>query len=130
MRDAAVDLARRNARMFAITTGTPAHTAEFCRDQRVPVACLVDHVGEPAYRAFGLKKAPLRELFGPSLVTGVLTALRRWREVRNPKSGDVYQMSGTFVIDRDGTLRLAHRDAHPNDHADIGDILRCLDALA
>ena len=130
MRDTAADLARRNVDVYTVTTGTPAHTAEFCRDHRVPFACLVDHVGEPAYQAFGLKKAPLRELFGPSLVTGVLTALRRWKEIRNPKSGDVYQMSGTFVIDRDGTLRLAHRDAHPNDHAAMSDILRCLDALA
>jgi peroxiredoxin len=39
-------------------------------------------------------------------------------------------MSGTFVIDRDGTLLLAHRDEHPNDHASMSDVLGCLDAIA
>ena len=129
MRGGAADLAARDANVLVVTTGTPSHTAEFCRDHRVPFTCLAARVGEPGYQAFGLKKAPLRELFGPSLLAGVLTALRRWREVRNPKSGDVYQMSGTFVIDRHGTLQLAHRDEHPNDHASLQDVLDCLDGL-
>ena len=129
MRDAAAELRDRGAAVFTVTTGTPEHTAEFCRDYRVPFTCLVDREGDPGYQAFGLRRAPLRELFGPSLLVGIATAIRRWREVRTPKSGDAFRMSGTFVLDADGQVVLAHRDEHPNDHAPTEAILDCLDAL-
>jgi peroxiredoxin len=120
---------RRPARCFAVTTGTPEHTREFCTAHQVPFTCLVDYPGEPAYAAFGLRKASLRQLFGPSLVKGLWTVLTRLREVSIPKSGDVYQMSGAFVIDRDGIMRFAHRNQHPADHPADARIWACLDAL-
>jgi peroxiredoxin len=120
---------RRRARCFVVTTGTPEHTREFCVERAVPFTCLVDAPGEPAYEAFGLRKVSIRRLFGPSLVRGIVTVLRRWREVAVPKSGDVHQMSGTFVIDRAGVVRLVHRDSHPNDHLADEDIWACLEGL-
>jgi peroxiredoxin len=119
----------RRARCFAVTTGTPAHTREFCAAREVPFTCLVDAPGEPAYAAFGLRKVSLRRLFGPSLLRGIATVLSRWREVAMPKSGDVYQMSGAFVVDRAGVVRFVHRNSHPNDHPADEDIWACLDGL-
>ena len=113
--------------MFAIMTGTPEHSAEFCRAREVPFECLTDRPGEPTYRAFGLAKVNLRTLFGPNLIESVWTLAKRFREVRNPKSGDVYQMSGSFVLDPTGVVRYAHRDAHPGDHAPSAEIWRHLD---
>ncbi|HJQ83386.1 MAG TPA: peroxiredoxin-like family protein [Candidatus Binatia bacterium] len=129
LRRARAGYERRDARCLLVTTGTPEHTREFCAAREAPFACLVDLPGEPAYAAFGLAKVSLRALFGPSLLTGVLTVLRRWREVSMPRSGDVHQMSGAFVVDRDGIVRLAHRNRHPNDHPADETIWRCLDAL-
>jgi len=120
---------KRGANVYTITTGTPADSAAFCRDREVPFPCLVDKPGEPAYRAFGLQKVSLRRLFGPSLVQAFVTLAKRFREVEMPKSGDVYQMSGTFVLDRRGIVRLAHLDEHPNDHVSNEEVLRCLDTL-
>ena len=119
----------RKARCFAITTGTPEHTREFCLAHEVPFTCLVDRPGEPAYAAFGLAKVNLRSLFGPSLLASLWAVASRWRELALPKSGDVYQMSGAFVIDRDGIVRYAHRNRDPNDHPADEDIWACLDAL-
>lgn len=130
MRDHADAFSRSGANVYVVTTGTPADTADFCRERNVPFACLVDRPGEPAYQAFGLRKVGLRKLFGPSLVRGVLTALERWREVSLPRSGDVYQMSGTFVLDGAATVRLAHVDEHPNDHAAASEVLGCLATIA
>jgi peroxiredoxin len=121
---------RRRARYFVVTTGTPEHTRDFCIERRVPFTCLVDRAGEPGYAAFGLAKVGLRALFGPSLVAGIWRALSRWREISLPKSGDVHQMSGAFVIDRDGIVRLAHRNEDPNDHPADERIWACLDALS
>ena len=121
---------KRGANVYAITTGTPGDSAAFCRDRDVPFPCLVDAPGEPAYQAFGLKKVSLRRLFGPSLVEALVTLAKRFREVEIPKSGDVYQMSGTFVLDGRGIVRLAHLDEHPGDHAPSEEIWRCLDGLS
>jgi len=129
LRRALAGYEERRARCFAVTTGTPEHTREFCATHEVPFTCLVDYPGEPTYAAFGLRKVSLRRLFGPSLVTGLWTVLTRLREVSLPRSGDVYQMSGAFVIDREGIVRFAHRNQHPSDHPADERIWACLDAL-
>jgi len=121
---------RRDANVYAVTTGTPADTAAFCEQLDVPFPCLVDRPGEPGYRAFGLDKVGLLRLFGPNPIKSLWTVARRFREVRNPPSGDVFQMSGTFVIDGRGIVRLAHRSRYPNDHVETERIWACLDALA
>ena len=119
----------RGAHVYTITTGTPADSAAFCREREVPFPCLVDEPGEPGYRAFGLAKVGLRRLFGPSLLEALVTLAKRFREVEIPKSGDVYQMSGTFVVDGGGIVRLAHPDEHPGDHIANEEVWHCLDAI-
>jgi hypothetical protein len=116
--------------VYLVTTGTPALTSEFCKRFDVGHACLVDHPGEPGYAAFGLAKVGMRTLLGPSLWQSLKTIARRWREIHAPEGGDPFQMSGTFVFDGRGRLRLAHRSAHPNDHAAHEDIWHCLDSIA
>jgi peroxiredoxin len=130
LRDEKTEWDKRSfADVYTITTGTPADTAEFCREFEVPFPCLVDYPGEPAYAAFGLAKVSLRQLFGPSLVESMIVIAKRLREIRAPKSGDVYQMSGAFVFDSDGILRFAHANQHPNDNADSERIWACLDSF-
>ncbi len=53
LRRALAGYEERRARCFAVTTGTPEHTREFCAAHEVPFTCLVDYPGEPAYAAFG-----------------------------------------------------------------------------
>lgn len=128
MRDEKDQWASRDfANVYAVTNGRPADTAAFCKEFRVPFPCLVDQPGEPAYAAFGLKKVGMRQLFGPSLLGGLMTLAKRFREVRKPESGDVHQMSGTFVIGADGRILLAHADEHPNDRISSAAIWACLD---
>ena len=121
---------QRRARYFAVTTGTPADTGAFCRRHQVPFPCLVDFPGEPGYEAFGLEKVSLRRLLSPSVAGSLWTVVRRAREVSMPRSGDVFQMSGTFVIDGAGVVRFAHRSRYPTDLPADEDIWSCLDGLA
>ena len=129
LRQARSGYERRAVRCFVVTTGTPEHTREFCGARQVPFTCLVDYPGEPAYAAFGLEKASLFRLFGPSLPRSVWRVLTRFREVSMPESGDVYQMSGAFVLDRTGVVRFVHRSAYPTDHPSDEQIWACLDSL-
>jgi peroxiredoxin len=129
LRQALPGYERHRARCFAVTTGTPEHTREFCAARGVPFTCLVDMPGEPAYAAFGLQKVSIRRLFGPSLLAGIARVLARWREIELPKSGDVHQMSGVFVIDQAGIVRFVHRNRDPNDHPADEAVWACLDRL-
>jgi hypothetical protein len=112
-----------------VTTGTPQFTGEFCKQFDVGHTCLVDQPGEPGYRAFGLAKVSMLTLLGPSVWESLVTIARRWREIASPKAGDVFQMSGTFVFDREGIVRLAHHGRHPNDHVAHEKIWEYLDAI-
>lgn len=122
-------LDRAHAKVYLITTGTPALTGEFCKQFDVGHTCLVDRKDEPSYAAFGLEKVGMLTLLGPSLWESLKTIARRWREIHAPKAGDPFQMSGTFVLDSEGIVRLAHRSRHPNDHISHETIWRCLDAI-
>jgi len=68
-------------------------------------------------------------LLGPSVWESLKTIVRRRREIHAPKAGDPFQMSGTFVLDGEGNVRLAHHGKHPNDHVSHEEIWRCLDAI-
>lgn len=119
----------RRAAVFVVTTGSPQDTGEFCAKFGVPFACLVDHPGEPGYQAFGLEKVSLLRLFGPNPAVSLWTAVRRFSEISIPKTGDVYQMSGSFVIDAGGVLRMAHRSQNPGDHVANERVWAVLDSL-
>ena len=129
MRRERAEFDKRDANVYTITTGTPADSAAFCRDLDIPFTCLVDKPGEPTYQAFGLKKVSMARLFGPNPLRSLVTLAKRFREVAIPKSGDVHQMSGTFVLDGEARIRLAHRDRYPNDHVPNEEVWRCLDEI-
>lgn len=130
MRDQRAGYDERDANVYVITTGTPRDTAEFCAEHGVPFTCLVDRPGEPGYQSYGLEKVGLLRLFGPNYLETIGTLVRRFREVKNPASGDVHQLAGTFVIDAAGVLRLAYRGEYPGDHLPNEDVWYCLDSLA
>ncbi len=129
MRQDAAGYEHRRTAVFVVTTGVPRETAEFCAKFSVPFTCLVDQPGEPGYQAFGLEKVGLLRLFGPNPAVSLWTALRRFSEVSIPKAGDVYQMSGSFVIDTGGVLRLVHRSRNPGDHLANEQVWAVLDSL-
>ncbi len=89
-------------KVAVVTMGTPEDTAQLCRRHRVDFICLADP-GLEAYRAFGLERGSVAQVMGPLVMwKATLSALKG--NYGLPK-GDVFQMPGTFVIDREGTVR-------------------------
>jgi peroxiredoxin len=83
-----------------------------------------------AYRAYGLARGSLMQVFGPSTALPFLTAnLRSETRQRGLKGGDLMQMPGTFVVDGDGVVRLAHRNRHVADSPRNQDILEALGSI-
>jgi peroxiredoxin len=112
-----------------IGLGPHTRAALFCDERHVPFECLSDPTQE-AYRAYGLGRGGNLQLFGPQLVLKYARALLT-RDVEVAKlSGDDYrQMPGTFVIDRTGVIRYAHRNRDVADNPPNDAVLEALASL-
>jgi hypothetical protein len=94
-----------------------------------PVLLDRDHA---AYDRFGLGRAPVTELVKPSgWMRGYVRELRQGNvggALLSRPGRDLLQLGGDFVIDRDGTIALAHPSAHIDDRAPVGALVRALAA--
>jgi peroxiredoxin len=107
--DARTDIEHAGLTLAAVTQGTPAETAEFCRRQAPGIVCLSDPERK-AYRAYGLERGNLWQVaLSPQVVVGTARARKRGHHAEMPPKGqDAMQMSGTFIIGTDGRIRLPY----------------------
>jgi peroxiredoxin len=103
-----------------VTQGTPETTSLFVQQYAPGLLALADPE-RASYRAFGLERGTLFETF---LNLKVLRAVRRSREkgflVEPPPDGqDAMQMSGTFIIGRDGRILLPFYYDNIADHPSL-----------
>lgn len=103
-----------------VTQGTPEITLLFAQ-QYAPGLLALSDPERVAYRAYGLERGSLFETF---LSLKVLRAVRRSREkgyqMEPPPEGqDAMQMSGTFIIGRDGRILLPFYYDNIADHPSL-----------
>jgi len=109
--------------------GDRTAAVEFRQVKRVPFPLLLDP-DRGAYRAYGLIRGRLTQVFGPSTALPFLRAnLREETRQRGLQGGDLMQMPGTFVVDSRGVVRFAHRNRHVADSPRHGEILDVLASL-
>ncbi len=70
------------------------------------------------YRAFGIKRGGMKEMFGPEVWACGVRAALKGNFIGTPV-GDPLQMPGVFVLDRTGTVRYEHTFRHAGDHPDF-----------
>ncbi len=117
------------AGIVLIGQGQPSDGSAFTERMRQPFECLVDP-DRSAYRAYGLAKATPAQVFGPPVAMPFLRAnLRRETLQRGLQGGSFFQMPGTFVIDTDGVVQMAHRNRHVADTPANERILAVLESL-
>jgi len=100
-----------------ITQGSPEATAQFAQQHAPGLLCLSD-AERKAYEAYGLERGNLFQTF---LNTKVWSAVSRARkkgyQIEPPPPGqDAMQMSGTFIISRQGRIELPYYYDHIADH--------------
>jgi peroxiredoxin len=103
-------------------------TASFCHARGVPFDCL----GDPrraAYAAVGLDQGERREYLSLPLLGPLLRAARVGAYPGKPE-GDVAQRPGTFVVDRSGTVALAHYNVMSPDNPPMAAVLEAVSGLA
>lgn len=129
LRDARERFERAGAAVVLVGLGTPERAGWFCQEKQLPFACLTDPA-KSAFRAYGLRQGTLREVLGPHLAA-------RWAGLqRNPETRqrapreDWRQLPGTFVVDRRGVVRYAHRNRDAADNPPNHEVLAVLETLA
>ena len=103
-----------------ITQGTPESTALFAEQHAPGLYCLADPERK-AYQAYGLERGTLFQTF---LNLKVLAAVKRSQKkgykVEVPPEGqDAMQMSGTFIVGRDGRILLPYYYDNIADHPSL-----------
>ncbi len=104
------EIKAKDLALAIVTQGTAAETKVFCEQRAPGVLCLADPERK-AYRAYGLERAGLRQTFLSLHVWRSNRRLKRergWRTELPPTGQDAMMMSGTFVIGRDGRIRLPY----------------------
>ena len=107
-----------------IMQGTPEATAEFAKTFAPGLRCLADPERK-AYQAYGLERGTVFQTF---LNLKVWKAIRKsqkkgYRVESPPEGQDAMQLSGMFIIARDGTILLPYYFDHIADHPPLELIL-------
>jgi prostamide/prostaglandin F2alpha synthase len=117
------------AGIVLIGQGSPSEAVAFTDRMEQPFDCLVDP-DRSAYRAYGLARARPSQVAGPRVALPFLRAnLHRQTLQRGLHGGSFMQMPGTFVVDTEGLIRMAHRNRHVADTPSNQRILEVLTAL-
>lgn len=100
-----------------IMQGTPEATAAFARKYAPGLFCLSDPERK-AYEAYGLERGNLFQTFlNPKVWSAISQAGKKGYLVETPPDGqDSMQMSGTFIISKQGKIELPYYYDHIADH--------------
>ncbi len=107
--------------------GTAQDVAKFCKDFAVPFPMLADEKRD-AYKAYTLPRGSYVQIMGPQLLGRAFQALRSGASFGRP-IGDPKQLQGTFVIERGGSVRFAHRGKDSSDNPSNAQLLSVIEKL-
>ncbi|HVR29165.1 MAG TPA: SelL-related redox protein [Thermoanaerobaculia bacterium] len=107
--------------VLVITFETRRQAEVYVRETDLPWPLLVD-TSRDAYRAYGMRRGGLWEIWSPASWGAYLDLLRKGRRVR-PPTGDVYQLGGDVLIDPAGRLALRRVEKGPADRPPVPDLL-------
>jgi peroxiredoxin len=104
-----------------IGQGTPAEATRFRDEMHLPFPVFSDD-SRSAFATYGLQDGSLEQVFGLTPGRPFLRAMLRGH-LPGRTVGSVRQLPGTFVIDRDGIVRMAHPGANAADVPDVSQLL-------
>ncbi len=114
--------------VVVVGMGTPVQTREFIAAEQLPFPVLSDP-RRLAHRAYGVMRGSLRQLaLNPRVWVGGVTATAAGHR-QSETIGDPTQLSGTFIIDRAGIIRLADRADASSDYTPPATLLAAIAQL-
>lgn len=110
-------IAQAGLALAVITQGTPEAVSLFA-EEFAPGLLLLADPERKAYEAYGLERGNLFQTFlNPKVWTAISRSRKKGYQVEPAPAGqDAMQMSGTFIITRDGRIALPYYYDHIADH--------------
>jgi len=119
--NAAPEFQNKDLGLAIVTQGTPETAKAFCKQHAPGQLCLADP-DRKSYRAYGLERASIWQTF---LSWNVWRSNRRlkqehgWNTELPPQGQGAMQLAGTFVIARDGRIRMPYYYDDIADHPPV-----------
>jgi peroxiredoxin len=107
--------------------GEPKHARRYCDERAPSVTCLADDTHE-AYALYGLGQGGLGQLVSPAVLKASVRALKAGHR-QTETVHDAKMLPGTFIVDRDGTIRYTYYSTHAGDHPAIDDLIAAATSL-
>ena len=121
MRESHAELAAHDVAVAVVTFDSGPLAAAYARETGLEWPLLLDS-DRVLYRAYGMLRGRVWDLFGPSAIWVYLKLLAKGRRLRRPGS-DVSQLGGDVLVDPGGTVRLHHVGVGPADRLPVESFL-------
>jgi len=109
--------------------GRPSDAERFVEERSLPFGLLVDPT-RAAFHTYGLIRGSFSQVFGPRVLVPMMRAAAHPESrQRMLRGGHLMQMPGTFVVDTDGVVHLAHRNVTIADNPTTAELLRVLERV-
>lgn len=126
MRRHAGEFPHLNTEVLIVSFGVEQWARDWLRETEVPFPLLLDQ-DRRVYQAYGLERSALRA-WAPRVLWYYIRQLAAGRRLHSIE-GDPHQLGGDFIIDRNGIVRLAHRERDPIDRPPVAGLLDVLRGL-
>lgn len=120
------ELEALNTNVVTISFGIEYWANMWLQETQSPFPFLLDPERD-AYHAFGLQSSILRSWMLKNLWYYAKATLQG-RE-KFGKRGDPHQLGGDFIVDSQGTVRLAHPSKEPTDRPSVEELMQILNQL-
>ena len=129
LREVYPELQSLGVEIATVTMGRPDMTAEFCRQQGVPFACLADPERQ-VYQAYGLIDSFVGATHPTTWLSYARSVLKGHLPRPMPMGTAHGQLSGTFLVDQQGVVRFAHRNQTAADNPTNAQLVAAVRQLA
>ena len=126
MRDHQDQLEALGLRIYLISFGQEWQAKRWLEETQAPFPLLLDP-DRSVYRAYGLERSAAKS-WNPKMLLHYLGLILKGRKLR-PIQGDSNQLGGDFIVDREGTIRLACPSEDPADRPSVEMLLQTLRSL-
>jgi hypothetical protein len=109
------------AKVCVVTFDAGPLAMAYLQETQLKWPLLVDNE-RSLYKAYGMERGTIWNIYGPASVWGYLKLLRRGRRLKLPGS-DVHQLGGDVLIDPDGVVNVHHVGSGPADRPEISTLL-------
>ena len=100
---------------------------QLARQLQLPFPLLSDQERD-IYRAYGLQRGNLRQIFSLQTILAYIKLLAQGRLYHFRRS-DLRQLGGDFIVDPEGVIRYQYRSAAPHDRPSVDDLIRRIKAV-